>query len=250
MAEKISCRFFENLECRNAESKKDCGGYLYNCPDLKCKKEIYQSAIKKVLQYDFNQIELLPLSCYKYYKDREKKYYENREEESCKGKRDRITEPYLCRCQYYQAVRGCDKACNEKWHSKEYGIIDYQLPTAHNHTAANVDLVLKRKCSNDSFLIEYKPEKSEERLLRMIAEIVSYSIPVKKGDRYLKFLKSEFDITASTENIHLGIMFHEDSPQHEEYKEGDKGIIQLFEKYNINIFMITKNNEIILLKAF
>lgn len=91
-------------------------------------------------------------------------------------KSDRITEKRICRCMKYygqdkELCRGC--GLNKKWNNAgELRITDYEVPMEYViPKVGGIDLLI-----DDKYAAEMKPEESSETLVRMFAEILTYTI--------------------------------------------------------------------------
>ena len=90
----------------------------------------------------------------------------------------KLTEKRICRCMNY--YKETDKVCKEckidkKWNNVgEYRIIDYEVPTPFViDTVGGIDLLIQRGEEKQIYAVEVKSEKSEETLVRMMAEILT-----------------------------------------------------------------------------
>lgn len=89
----------------------------------------------------------------------------------------RLTEKRLCRCMYYynsQKDKVCEKCDIEmKW--KNIGAItvtEYEYPTKYVlDNVGGIDLIF-----DNTYAVEVKPQNSSETLVRMFAEILTYTI--------------------------------------------------------------------------
>lgn len=252
-------------ECRAKNPDCENGKYIYRCGNLNCRTEkIYQNAIQKVKQYDFGKLKLefKPRSHWDFYKERVKKEDNGTACDGCRGK---ITEAFECRCAYLCTRGKCKEG--KKWGGSKYEILYYQLPVSDDYNG-KVDLVLREVGTNEIYLTEYKPArtKSPERLLRMICEIVTYRQSSDKG--CIKFFNNMFKgetLEITENNIHTAIMFNEfgdggddgknspqnvkPSPQKNEYDNSDEGIKELLKTHHVNVFMLKKDKEIVLLES-
>ena len=89
----------------------------------------------------------------------------------------RMTEKRLCRCMYYynsQKDKVCDK-CNIEMKWKNTGAItvtEYEYPTKYVlDNVGGIDLIF-----DNTYAVEVKPQNSSETLVRMFAEILTYTI--------------------------------------------------------------------------
>ena len=97
---------------------------------------------------------------------------------------DRLTEKRICRCMYYfNSNKRNDKQCKNcplEWKykniSNEYIITNAELPTKRViKYCGGIALII-----NDKYAVEVKPKKSTETIVRMIAEIYTYTIDIEK----------------------------------------------------------------------
>lgn len=244
---------FEEGHCRSENNKKECcsGGFFYRCADLNT-TDHYKEALEKALQYDFDRIRSYGVRTKWDFYQRRKKIEDSGK--ACQGCRDKDTEAFECKCQYLRENKKCLKINKKKlWADRaEYGIFFYQLPVSDSYQG-RVDLVLKTKGADELFMTEYKPEREEksETILRMICEIVTYCKTVKEGA--IDFFGgkrgkwSGEKLNLKPENIHPAIMFKEESPQYQQWKERDPKIDLLIEKHNISVFIV-KDDTILRLK--
>lgn len=87
----------------------------------------------------------------------------------------RLTEKRICRCMYYYGKKKelCDKCkLKKKWNNVgKLKITDYEVPMEYVVSrVGGVDLLIE-----DKYAAEIKPEGSSETLVRMIAEILTYT---------------------------------------------------------------------------
>lgn len=158
--------------------------------------------------------------------------YKEGEHSRCGGmKKDAFTEKRLCKCLYYK---------NGKYHNPEecgecdfpheyrYGIIgdyfiaDYEVPAFYyGDGIGEIDLVISN--GKTRYATEVKPFKgNNETLLRMIAEIMTYTIGYSVGE-YEK-----------------AIAFFEDTKQSEEFENPVSEIKELIQKAGITVFCFKK----------
>lgn len=84
----------------------------------------------------------------------------------------------------------------------DYKILDYEVPSFYyirNTGLGEIDLIIGDGTKEYAF--EIKPERSKETLVRMVSEILTYTL----GD--------------TKEKYHRAIVFFEESDQHKQYKE-------------------------------
>ena len=140
---------------------------------------------------------------------------------------DSFTEKRLCKCLYfynspYRRPEEC-KVCDfeERYTlTGRYQIKDYEVP-AHYYVkgVGKIDLMLADGAA--LYATEVKPYKgNEEKLLRMVAEIITY--------------------TLGTVQYKRAIAFFENTPQDEEYKTISPALQALLKKADITVFRFEK----------
>lgn len=154
--------------------------------------------------------------------------YKEGEHSHCGGlKKDAFTEKRLCKCLYYkngkyhdpEECRKCDFP-----HAYRYGIIgdyfiaDYEVPAFYyGDGIGEIDMVISNGTAQ--YATEVKPFKgNSETLLRMIAEIMTYTIGYPVG----KYEKA--------------IAFFEGTKQAEEFENPAPEITELLQKAGIAVF--------------
>lgn len=102
----------------------------------------------------------------------------------------RPTEKRICRCMYYynENAESCKKCTFKKKmeleNSSRYQIRDYEVPMDYViKNVGGIDLEILDKETGIVYAAEVKPPKSHESLVRMIAEILTYTIG-KVSDTY------------------------------------------------------------------
>lgn len=140
-------------------------------------------------------------------------------------------EQRICKCLYYKASnhsKACSDCsyCNYPQVEGRYKIVDYEVPSkykAKGIKVKNIDLVISDNIN--LYAAEAKPprEASPESILRMISEIITYTID---DSRYKK-----------------AIIFFENSPQDKEYKTLHPKVKELILLADITVFRILKNNR-------
>lgn len=140
-------------------------------------------------------------------------------------------EQRICKCLYYKASihsKVCSDCsyCNYPQVEGRYKIIDYEVPSkyrAKGIKVKNIDLVISDGIN--CYATEAKPPRdvSPESILRMISEIITYTID---DSRYKK-----------------AIIFFEKSPQDKEYKELHPKVKELILLADITVFKIFKNDR-------
>lgn len=140
-------------------------------------------------------------------------------------------EQRICKCLYYKASnhsKVCSDCsyCNYPQVEGRYKIVDYEVPSkyrAKGIKVKNIDLVISDGIN--LYATEAKPprEDSPESILRMISEIITYTID---DSRYKK-----------------AIIFFENSPQDKEYKTLHPKVKELILLADIIVFKIFKNDR-------
>lgn len=149
---------------------------------------------------------------------------------------DCTDEQRICKCLYYKASnhsKVCSDCsyCNYPQVEGRYKILDYEVPSkyrAKGIKVKNIDLVISDTLDANKDILyatEAKPprEDSPESVLRMISEIITYTI---EDSRYKK-----------------AIIFFENSPQDTEYKTLHPKVKELILLADITVFRIFKNNR-------
>ena len=152
---------------------------------------------------------------------------------------DSFTEKRLCRCMYYKnSNHGTEcEACGYRDRFKvigDYQIIDYEVPAFYyGDEIGEIDLVISDGA--DYYATEVKPYKNnKETLLRMIAEIMTYTDGYKEGvyKKAIAFFEKNCDDGSVTS-------------QQREYDEKELETSELIKKADITVFRfeITGENE-------
>lgn len=100
---------------------------------------------------------------------------------------ERITEKRLCRCIYFlsndkvsdeqkQKCASCKFPLSKLKLGGGYDVEDYEVAAPYNEHNG-IDLVWKG--SDGAYAVEVKPANSTETILRMVAEILTYTLPVE-----------------------------------------------------------------------
>ncbi len=151
----------------------------------------------------------------------------------CVGcKTPRITEKRLCRCMYYFNRKDCQKNCTQcAFRARfqivgEYQVVDYEVPAGcAGKGIGEIDLILRR--GETLYAAEVKPyrRKTPERLLRMAAEILTYTLgyPPDKFQKALLFFEKNPDDGLP-------------SPQQLEYDTAPAELLALLKKADIAVF--------------
>jgi len=180
--------------------------------------------LKNALNEGQDALKLLLLGTTK--PDKYSKYgkYESRQHNRCDGlKNEKYTEKRLCKCMYYYNQtykKRCDK-CDITYRYKiigDYEIVDYEVPAFYyGDGIGEIDLIIN---SSDSlYATEVKPyQGNDETLLRMIAEIMTYTL----GYPDSKYKKA--------------IAFFEKTPQEKEYLERTTMLEELLNAADITVF--------------
>ena len=138
-------------------------------------------------------------------------------------------EKRLCKCLYYfngQFRR--QEECENCLYKDRYSIVgacritDYEVPAYYYvPDVGNIDLIL-----NGTYATEVKPYiNNDESLLRMVAEIITYTLGFPEG----KYKKA--------------IAFFEGTAQEQEYKENVPAMMNLLKKADITVFRFEKRGE-------
>lgn len=156
-----------------------------------------------------------------------------------KNDETRFTEKRLCKCMYYlngkysEPNETCSK-CTFSDRFKiigDYKIIEYEVPAFYYGTGiGEIDLMLQ--CGDDIYAAEVKPyKKNEETLLRMIAEIMTYTMGNDKG--YKKA------IAFFEKNRETG----EKTAQQKEYEMHNQKLFDLIKLADITVFQFKEVSE-------
>lgn len=94
---------------------------------------------------------------------------------------ERVTEKRICRCWNFYNKPNCDDKCHTcpfKFKKENVGnieIVDFEYPTKFNIAhVGGIDWLLKD--GDEIFATEVKPPKSDETIVRMLAEILTYTV--------------------------------------------------------------------------
>lgn len=99
---------------------------------------------------------------------------------------DRVTEKRICRCMFYynrpatnseQKIRCSECNFKARWENiSDYQVLDYEVPmNTVTQNVGGIDLILKSQGMDMLYAVELKPPNSKETLLRMVAEILTYT---------------------------------------------------------------------------
>ena len=165
--------------------------------------------------------------------------YEAGQHCGCAGlQKTSFTEKRLCKCMYYYNSNHAKKCevCdfrNRYTVTGDYFILDYEVPAFYyGDGIGEIDLVLSD--GTVRFATEVKPAKDEfdpddkgnqETLLRMIAEIMTYTFGYPEC------------------NYQKAIGFFEDTPQEAEYAQASAELLDLLKKASITVFRFEKAGE-------
>lgn len=157
--------------------------------------------------------------------------YRTGQHNHCAGLGDeRYTEKRLCKCMYYlnsTHSRNCGKcAFMDRFEIVgDYKITDYEVPAFYyGDGIGNIDMIITK--DGVHYATEVKPYKgNHETLLRMIAEIVTYSegYPEGKYKKAIAFFEKNRDDGEKTS-------------QQKEYEAADPAIFALLKKAKITVF--------------
>ncbi len=148
---------------------------------------------------------------------------------------ERVTEKRICRCWSYfnKADRNQDcSTCNFKFKKKnlgKYEIIDYEVPTEFAmEQLGGIDWLLKK--DNRLIATEVKPPNSSETIVRMIAEILTYTVGTSYSPA-ICFFKTTTDGTPSKQLI-----------DYLKYKDNED-FLQIKERTGLEILYITFDKD-------
>jgi len=158
---------------------------------------------------------------------------------------DRVTEKRICRCWYYynQGVHSIKcKGCrfqNKKKNMGEIKILDYEIPTCFSmKNLGRIDWLLDDH--GESLAAEVKYQNSKETIVRMMAEILTYTI----GTSYIPaicFFKTEKNGNHMSKQC-LDYLTYKDNPNFVTIKNktGLKVLYITFDKESFEIHDIEK----------
>lgn len=107
----------------------------------------------------------------------------------------KITEKRICRCMFYynKDKDKCFKCPLVKKYnniSKNYEVVEAEKPMEHViKTCGGIDIVIKDKKDNTLYAVEVKPPKSDETIVRMVAEIYTYTTDFKDYKKAIGFFE-------------------------------------------------------------
>lgn len=157
--------------------------------------------------------------------------YKVGDHQECKGTTTATeTEKRLCRCLYYwntKFTKQCDTCqyqqgrCDIKGN---YRIMDYEVPAHYDGKGiGEIDLLIEGP--EGIYATEVKPPQgNSECVLRMIAEILTYTLD-------------------SDKNYQKAIAFFENTPQSKEYSQLTPKVAELLEKAKITVFQFAKSGN-------
>lgn len=146
----------------------------------------------------------------------------------------KITEKRICRCMYYYnkdqiQCSNCPLKNKYKNISSDYDIIEAEIPTTKViKKCGGIDLVIAKKDNlNIKYAVEVKPKYSKETIVRMIAEIYTYTAEPE----FKKYKKA--------------IAFFEDSLQEKDYEnfKNDQNFKNIIKDINIFKFCEKENKN-------
>lgn len=149
----------------------------------------------------------------------------------CKGTTTQtVTEKRICRCLYYwnsNHNKHCDTCKYQQGRCYivgDYHIKDYEVPAYYDGNGiGEIDLLIEGP--EGIYATEAKPPQgNSECILRMIAEILTYTLDSDKGYR-------------------KAIAFFENTPQNKEYNELTPKVKELLIKASITVFRFVKSGD-------
>ena len=150
---------------------------------------------------------------------------------------ERFTEKRLCKCMYYRNSiyrKTCDR-CDYKERFDivgGYQIADYEVPAFYyGDGIGEIDLIITG--GNSYYATEVKPYKgNQETLLRMIAEIMTYTegYPAGTYKRAIAFFEKNRENGLKT-------------PQQKEYENADPALKALLKKADIAVFRFEETGQ-------
>ena len=225
------CRFREKYfpaDLGELVMAKETGGIRFKDRIRKAYSEEQAEQILKVLN-DSEKLRDLLLGTAKYWKYSGNYAVGNHTE--CKGTTtERPTEKRICMCLYYRN-RGYTKHCDTCKYQQgrrgitgDYNIIDYEVPAHYDGEGiGEIDLLIEGP--EEIYATEVKPPQgNSECILRMIAEILTYTLDSEKGYR-------------------KAIAFFENTPQSEEYSKLTPKVRQLLISADIAVFRFVKSGD-------
>ena len=158
--------------------------YIENC------KSLYDNILKAEANNSFNEI-FLDESLIT-----NKKHKPSHEKCSMKTTDSKkVTEKRICRCMFYYN-KDKDKCLRcplgKKYNniSKDYEVVEAEKPMERViKTCGGIDIVIKDKKNNTLYAVEVKPPKSDETIVRMVAEIYTYTTDFKGYKKAIGFFE-------------------------------------------------------------
>lgn len=167
------------------------------------------------------------------------------------------TEKRFCRCLYFfnnakksEKELGCNNCCIKKDYKLAKKIVnaevmDFEVPVSQSSKDSIGEIDLLMKYNNKVYCVEFKPIWNEESLLRMVAEIVTYTYVLNGGvEAQNEKFKQAYDINCYKK----AIMFMEGSEQYYQWfgeKDGKKyqhlarkGMRELIRENDITVFLL------------
>lgn len=150
---------------------------------------------------------------------------------------ERYTEKRLCKCIYYQNSawpRRCEQCLFQDRFAitGDYRIDDYEVPAFYyGDGVGKIDLVIRGE--GHSYAAEVKPYKgNSETLLRMIAEIMTYTqgVPAGQYKRAIAFFEKNREDGEKT-------------PQQKEYAAAGPSLLALLKQADIAVFRFEEAGE-------
>ena len=161
-------------------------------------------------------------------------------------------EKVICRCFYKLSRKNKCTICPHyglmnKYVIDSYEVLDYELPTARG-SKRNVDLILKDNEGKVLF-VEVKPKCSDESLLRMCFEILTYTSVLnywisKKNEQIFRYLKEKLNLKEPF-TFSKAIMFFKGSKQEEIWNDCNSEIYtkQIIKNHSIDVLCIEENER-------
>lgn len=157
---------------------------------------------------------------------------------------ERVTEKRICRCWNYfnkpENKEGCN-SCSfvfKKENVGHYEILDYEVPTVFSmEQLGGIDWLLKRE--NELIAAEVKPPNSQETIVRMIAEILTYTIETSYTPAICFFLKNVY---GKPSKQYVDYVKYKDNEHYKFIKE-KTGLQVLYITFDENTFCIHNEEE-------
>lgn len=152
----------------------------------------------------------------------------------------RVTEKRICRCMnYYKSKSEQCKNCKleRKYrNNSQYKVIDYEVPCSSVMAGiGGVDLMLEK--GNKQYAVEVKPPNSHESLVRMISEILTYTLDLPEKYKDANPAIAFFEQTSPTKSNRYKVA---DSTQFRYYKickddEPYKTLLSMVKVFSIRV---------------